>query len=124
LKIELRKIPFNKKEFETSFENVSLKGVFYKENQNVIKIEAVLSGIIEVDCIKCATPFTREINENLKLIITDKIFNGFDEEFDVIEIPSQTIDFDDIITSEIESIKLDFDNVCNNCEDEIDLEFN
>ena len=124
MKIELKKIPFNPKEFETSLDGVKLKGVFYKENQNVAKIEAILSGTIQVDCNICADSFVKEIDDNLKLIITDKIFNGFDEEFDVIEIPSQTIDFDDIITSEIESIKLDFDNVCNNCEDEIDLEFN
>ena len=122
MKIELRKIPFEKREFETSFSGLTLKGIFYKENQNIAKIEANLSGEIEVDCIKCATPFMREIDEDLKLIITDRIYNGFDEEFDVIEINSQIIDFDDIITSEIESIKLDFSNVCDNCTDDIDLE--
>ena len=122
MKIEIRKIPFNKKDFETTLNGVIFKGVFYKENQNLIKIEATLNGDVEVDCIKCATPFIREINENLKLIITDKIYNGFDKEFDVIEISNQIIDFDDIITSEIESIKLDFSNVCDNCTDEIDLE--
>jgi len=115
LKIELRKIPFNEKEFQTSFKNVELKGVFYKENHNLAKIEATLSGEIEVDCNICATTFTKKINETLKLIITDKIYNGFDDEYDVIEIFSNIIDFDDIITSEIESIKLDFDNICDNC---------
>jgi uncharacterized metal-binding protein YceD (DUF177 family) len=115
LKIELRKIPFEKREFETSFSGLTLKGVFYKENQHTIKIEAKLSGVVEVDCIRCATPFKREIEEDLKLIITDRIFNGFDEVYDVIEIDSQIIDFDDIITSEIESIKLDFENICEKC---------
>ena len=121
MKIEIKKIPFEKREFETEFQNVKLKGIFYKENQNLVKIEANLSGDIEVECVKCASTFVRHIDENLKLIITDKIFNGFDEEYDVIEIPSQIIDFNDIISSEIESIKLDFENVCNNC-NEIDLE--
>ncbi len=121
MKIEIKKIPFEKREFETEFQNVKLKGIFYKENQNLVKIEANLSGDIEVECVKCASTFVRHIDENLKLIITDKIFNGFDEEYDVIEIPSQIIDFNDIISSEIESIKLDFENICNNC-NEIDLE--
>ena len=121
MKIELKKIPFNPKEFETSYEGMSLKGVFYKENHNLAKIEATLSGEVEVDCNRCATTFTRKINEDLKLIITDKIYNGFNEEYDVIEINSNIIDFDDIITSEIESIKLDFENICNDCQDlEID----
>jgi len=118
LKIELKKIPFNPKEFETSFEGLTLKGVFYKENHNLAKIEATLSGEIEVDCNRCAATFTKKINEDLKLIITDKIYNGFDEEYDVIEIFSQLIDFDDIITSEIESHKLDFENICDNCKKE------
>jgi hypothetical protein len=92
-----------------------LKVFFYKENQNIAKIEATLSGKIEVDCNRCANTFIKEINEDLKLIITDRIYNGFDEEYDVIEIFSQLIDFDDIITSEIESHKLDFENICDNC---------
>ena len=121
MKIEIKKIPFEKREFETEFQNVRLKGIFYKENQNLVKIEANLSGNSEVECIKCASTFERTIDENLKLIITDKIYNGFDEEYDVIEIPSQIIDFNDIISSEIESIKLDFENICNNC-NKIDLE--
>jgi len=115
LKIELKKIPFNPKEFETSLDGVKLKGVFYKENQNVAKIEAILSGTIQVDCNICADSFVKEIDDNLKLIITDKIYNGFDKEYDVIEIFSNIIDFDDIITSEIESHKLDFENICDNC---------
>jgi len=121
LKIEIKKIPLEKREFETEFQNVQLKGIFYKENQNLVKIEANINGEIEVECVKCASTFNRTINEDLKLIITDKIYNGFDEEYDVIEIPSQIIDFNDIISSEIESIKLDFENVCDNCH-EIDLE--
>jgi hypothetical protein len=115
LKIELRKIPFNPKEFETEFNGLKLKGVFFKEKQNLAKIEAKLSGKIEVDCNKCADSFIKNIDEDLKLIITDKIYNGFDEIYDVIEINSNIIDFDDIIMSEIESHKLDFENICEKC---------
>ena len=123
MKIELKKIPFTPKEFEAKCCNLVLKGVFYKENQNIAKIEANLSGEVEVECNRCATPFTKKVDEDLKLIVTDRIYNGFDNEYDVIEFTSQIIDFDDIITSEIESIKLDFENICDNCE-AIDLEFN
>jgi hypothetical protein len=121
LKIELRKIPFDKREFETTFEGLTLKGIFYKETHNIAKIEAKLSGEVEVDCVRCANSFNRKVDEELKLIITDKVFNGFDEIYDVIEIDSQIVNFDDIITSEIESIKLDFENICDKCK-ENDLE--
>ena len=123
MKIELKKIPFNKGEFETSLNNVKLKGSFYKETPNIAKIEAILSGEVEVECVKCLENFTKQVNEELKLIITDRVYNGFDEEYDVIEINSNIIDFDDIITSEIESIKLDYDNICEKCkESNLDLE--
>jgi len=114
LKIALKKIPFNKSDFETKLDNLILKGTFFKEDNNSAKIDATLKGEIEVECIKCLSPFKREINEELKLIITDKIYNGFDEEYDIIEIDSNIIDFDDIITSEIESIKLEY-NICEKC---------
>ena len=114
MKIALKKIPFNKSDFETKLDNLILKGTFFKEDNNSAKIDATLKGEIEVECIKCLSPFKREINEELKLIITDRIYNGFDEEYDIIEIDSNIIDFDDIITSEIESIKLEY-NICEKC---------
>ncbi len=117
MKIEFRKIPTTPKEFKTSKDGLELKGILYKESQDISKIEAVLSGKVEVECIRCASKFGRIVNEEMKLIVTDKIYNGFDDEFDVIEIDSQIMDFDDIIMSEIESIKLDFENICNNCKD-------
>jgi len=123
LKIELRKIPFNKSDFETSLNDIKLKGSFYKETPNIAKIEAILSGEVEVECVKCLNNFTKKVEEELKLIITDRVYNGFDDEYDVIEINSNIIDFDDIITSEIESIKLEYDNICEKCkESNLDLE--
>ena len=123
MKIELRKIPFNKSDFETSLNDIKFKGSFYKETPNIAKIEAILSGEVEVECVKCLNNFTKKVEEELKLIITDRVYNGFDDEYDVIEINSNIIDFDDIITSEIESIKLEYDNICEKCkESNLDLE--
>ena len=123
MKIELRKVPFNKSDFETSLNDIKLKGSFYKETPNIAKIEAILSGEVEVECVKCLNNFTKKVEEKLKLIITDRVYNGFDDEYDVIEINSNIIDFDDIITSEIESIKLEYNNICEKCkESNLDLE--
>jgi len=123
LKIELRKIPFNKSDFETSLNDVVIKGIFYKETPNIAKIEAILNGEVEVKCVKCLEYFTKKVEDELKLIITDRVYNGFNNEYDVIEINSNIVDFDDIITSEIESYKLEYDNICEECkESDIDLE--
>ena len=115
MKIALRKIPFNPNNFTTELDGITLKGTFFRETPNIAKIEAVLDGEVEVECVKCLKNFTRKIDEKLKLIITDRVYNGFDEEFDVIEIDSNIVDFDEIISSEIESIKLEYDNICEEC---------
>jgi len=119
LKVEFKKIPFQERNFETSFNGLTLKGIYFKESVDIVKIEADLFGKISVNCNRCAESFDRIIDEKLKLILTNKIYNGFDNEYDVIEILSERIDFNDIITSEIESIKLDFENICQNCQNEL-----
>jgi uncharacterized metal-binding protein YceD (DUF177 family) len=121
MKIEFRKVPFKESEFNTSYEDLTLNGIFYKENPHLVKLNGSLKGKVEVSCIKCLNNFTIDIDEKLNLILTDRVFDGFDEEYDVIEIENSFINFDEIIISEIESIKSDY-NICESCENkEIDF---
>jgi len=121
MKIEFRKVPFKESEFNTSYENLALNGIFYKENPHLVKLNSSLKGEVEVSCIKCLENFVREVDEELNLILTDRVFDGFDEQYDVIEIENSFIDFDEILKSEIESIKSDY-NVCDKCKNsEIDF---
>ena len=46
------------------------------------------------------------INEDLKLLLSDGVFKGNEDEFLVIEIENSLIDFDEIIQSEVNSIKV------------------
>ncbi len=121
MKIEFRKVPFKEAEFDTSYEDINLKGIFYKENPNLVKLNSTLKGQVEVSCVKCLENFTINVDEKLNLILTDRVFDGFDKDYDVIEIENSFIDFDEIIISEIESIKSDY-NICENCKSkEIDF---
>ena len=87
------------------------------------KIEFIISS---KDLEKFAYPFERGMNMYETNLFTEKkkssfyLQGGTKVRKDVLDI-KEFIDFDDIITSEIESIKLDFENVCKNCEI-IDLE--
>ena len=106
---------------EKTIEGLTLRGESIKNKDNFI-ITGTLEGDVEVECVKCLKPFTKHIKEDLKLKVVKPPFNGFDEEYDIIE--QEKLDIDEIIKSEIESIRSDFSNICKDCENkELDEEF-
>lgn len=114
MKIEFKKVPQDKKELNVSFNSVNIEGTFCRISPTLVKIEAKLKGEITVDCSRCPNELTLELNEDLNLIISNGIFKGDEDDFLVIEV-DETIDFDSIIDSEINSIKSDY-YLCNICE--------
>jgi len=81
-------------------------------------LQGKITGFVEVECVKCLKTYKKEVNEDIKLKIVKPPYNGFDEEWDIIE--QEKFDLNEILTSEIESYKLDY-NVCENCKN---IEFN
>ena len=114
MKIEFKKIPQEKKEFNTSLNSVKIEGTFCRISSSLVKIEANLIGNIEIDCSRCGALETLNINEDLKLLLSDGVFKGNEDEFLVIEIENSLIDFDEIIQSELNSIKSDY-HLCDEC---------
>ncbi len=115
MKIEFKKIPQEKKEFNTSLNSVKIEGTFCRISSSFVKIEASLIGNIEIDCSRCGALETLNINEDLKLLLSDGVFKGNEDEFLVIEIENSLIDFDEIIQSEVNSIKSDY-LLCKDCD--------
>jgi uncharacterized metal-binding protein YceD (DUF177 family) len=124
MKIEFRKVPFTSKKFTTSFDSVKLEGTFCKISPLLIKLQANLSGQTGVECCRCGDEDTISVDENLEFLLSDGIFNDADSEELVIEIENHTIDFDEIIQSELSSIKSDY-HICEKCSlnDSINKEF-
>jgi len=114
MKIEFKKVPQQKKELEVVFNSVKIEGTFCRISQTLIKIEAKLIGNIDIDCSRCGDVSPLNLNEELKIILSDGVFKGEEDEFVVIEIESGLIDFDEIIQSELSSIKSDY-FICNKC---------
>ncbi len=114
MKIEFRKVPQTKKELETFLDSVKIEGTFCKISSSLVKIEANLLGTTSIDCSRCGDSESLLLNEELKLLLSDGIFKGDEEEFLVIEIENGLIDFDEIIESELNSIKSDY-HICQNC---------
>ena len=107
---------------EKEINGLKLIGESQKVNKDEYILTGKLSGDLEVECVKCLKPFKKHIEEDIKFKIVKPPFDGFDEEYDIIE--QEKFNIDEIIKSEIESIKSDFFNVCENCKNkEFDEEF-
>lgn len=114
MKIEFKKVPNDTKELKTEFNSVKIEGTFCKISSSLVKIEARIFGKTQMDCSRCALVETVDFDEELKLLLSDGIFKGEEDDFLVVEIENSLIDFDEIIQSEINSIKSDY-YLCKNC---------
>jgi uncharacterized metal-binding protein YceD (DUF177 family) len=121
--IDFRKVSASPCPINLRIDGLSLDGTFQKKSKNIVSVNANLKGTLNLPCDSCGEDFDLDINENLELQISNGVLDNV-EEFDIIEIFDEKIDFDDIISSEIENIKLDF-NHCQNCKDnKKEFEFN
>ena len=121
MKIEFRKVPYQERELELSQSGLTLKATFFKEDNHTVKVDGTLSGNITVSCIKSLCEFEKEVNEPIHILFSNRVYEGFDEEYDVIEV-GLVVDFDAILEMEIASLQSDY-NICPTCESkEINLE--
>ena len=104
-------------DIKKKIENIQFIGKSEKKGDFYI-VEGKITGFVEVECIKCLNQFKKMINEEVKFKVVKPPFNGFDNDYDIIE--QEKFNLDEILKSEIESLKLDY-NVCQNCQDK---EFN
>ena len=114
MKIEFKKVPQITKELEVIYDSVKIEGTFCRISQSLVKVEAVLKGNTDIDCCRCGTTEIIEVEEELKLLLSDGIYKNDESEYLVIELDNSLIDFDEIIESELNSIKSDY-HICNEC---------
>ena len=114
MKIEFKKVPQITKELEVIYDSVKIEGTFCRISQSLVKVEAVLKGNTDIDCCRCGTTEVIEVEEELKLLLSDGIYKNDESEYLVIELDNSLIDFDEIIESELNSIKSDY-HICNEC---------
>lgn len=114
MKIDLKKITTNLKDFSMVNErDISFSGKFFRTKDNLINIEAMICGKEMLICDRCGKEFESELNEEILVSISEGIYSG--DEDDVIEVFSNELDFDEILTSEIELIKSDY-HYCTECD--------
>ena len=98
-----------------TFENLTLEGESVKNKDASIVITAKLTGSVKVECVKCLNDFDKKIDEDVKFKVVQPPYDGFDDEYDIIE--QEKYDLEEILKSEAESIKNDY-NVCEECQKE------
>ncbi|MEA2017714.1 MAG: hypothetical protein U9N59_04640 [Campylobacterota bacterium] len=123
MKIEFRKAPLDGSEFEINSNSVKFLGTFCKISSKLAKISAKLNGNCDVDCCKCGVNMTVKVDESIDFLVSDGNYEPNehnDDEFVIIEAQNHTIDFDDILHSEIESLKSEY-YVCDTCKNNDNL---
>ena len=79
MNIPFRRITKTPTEFEVSSNGVTLKGTVVFKERNIVLLQAQLQGEIELTCDICAEDFATILNEKIELLVSDGIYEGFDE---------------------------------------------
>ncbi len=116
MKIEFKKVGFNKKEITISKQKLNLSGDLKRSGKDLVDFDAKLQGQVSVECSRCGKEFELDVDEKLDLKLSDGVYRGFDEEVDVIEFYDGSIDMQQLIDSEEASIQLDY-NICKECKE-------
>jgi hypothetical protein len=115
MSIPFRKIGTTAQEFETHENGTTFKGSLKHYQRGLIMLEGHIHGILNVTCDICAENFDTILDEKLTFLLSDGIFNGHDENYDVVEFLDGTIEIDELLTSELESIRSDYHR-CPGCQ--------
>ena len=116
MKISLRTLPVEGQPFNQEFEDVTFSGTVRKKRDLIAFLSAEIVGKVLLTCDRCAEEFEEAINEKQEMLISDGIFNGSDESYDIIEAENGLIDFELILQSELNLFRGDY-HYCAACAD-------
>lgn len=118
MKIEFRKIGFDKKPFSLDLKSddfdIKINGSIYREQSSVrdglIKLDSTMSGTIKLVCDISGEEFIKDISEEVIIFVKNGYYEEthIDENLAVVEVFDNFIDLDSIFLGEIESLKLDY----------------
>ncbi len=117
MEIVLRKVGKTPFLFEKNLDNLKIKGFLQFDSGKLLKLEAKLSGFVNCTCDRCGKEFTKDVDEELDLFVSDGMLQDKDSSYiDVVEAFDGKFNLDDFIRSEEQLIK-DGYNYCMECVD-------
>jgi uncharacterized metal-binding protein YceD (DUF177 family) len=123
MKIAFRKLGSQPLHFEVNSDNALFSGDLTLKKSNLAQLNGTITGSISIPCDLCAEEVEKSLNEEITFCLSDGLYEGTDEELDVVEIDKSMIDLEELLKSEIELIKSDY-FCCENCEGtSLDREF-
>ncbi|HLD22417.1 MAG TPA: YceD family protein [Sulfuricurvum sp.] len=123
MKITFRKLGSQPLHFEVNSDNALFSGDLILKKSNLAQLNGTITGSISIPCDLCAEEVEKSLNEEITFCLSDGLYEGNDEELDVVEIDKSMIDLEELFKSEIELIKSDY-FCCENCEGtSLDREF-
>jgi len=123
MKIPFKKLASQPLDFEVNRDNARFSGEIILKKRNLAQLNGTITGSISIPCDICAETIEKELDEEVSFYLSDGVFDGNDEELDVVEIEQSIIDMDELFRSEIELIRSDY-YCCSNCEGKsLDKEF-
>ncbi|AQW85642.1 putative protein (DUF177 domain) [Campylobacter pinnipediorum subsp. caledonicus] len=116
MKINFLKISNNGFPFDLDSNGLKFFGNLRKADKNLVLCEAKMTGKTDVLCDRCGKEMTLELDEDIKIFISDGVYNDEGEDLmDVIEFFNNEIDLDEVFESELQAYKSDY-FYCNECE--------
>ncbi len=115
MNIPFRRVTTSPQTIEVSGDGVKLEGTLSFKQRNIVMLDGEINGKLSVPCDICAEQFDIILHDKVKLLLSDGIYQGSDDEYDVIEM-NDIIDLDELLHSEIELIRSDY-HTCKRCED-------
>ena len=115
MKIAFKKLGSLPLHFEVNSDNAFFSGDLTLKKSNLAQLNGTITGSISIPCDICAEEIEKSLHEDISFYLSDGIFEGSNEELDVVEIDQSMIDLEEILKSEIELIKSDY-FCCTQCE--------
>jgi uncharacterized metal-binding protein YceD (DUF177 family) len=117
MEIVFKKVPATGVDFETSIDELRFYGTAQKASKNLVHCIGKIEGTLIHPCDRCGNDFTLAINEKVKILASDGIYESDDELLDVIEFFDARLNFDTILQSEIGMIQSDY-HYCSTCKED------
>jgi len=115
MKVEFSKIK-GEKSFVLEREGVEAIYTLKPKNRELLFCSQKIAGKIETLCNRCGTELVVDVDETTQLLISNGIYNGFDDQLDIIEADRGVIDFDETLSGELHLIESGY-FYCSNCKD-------
>ncbi|KAA6227135.1 MULTISPECIES: DUF177 domain-containing protein [unclassified Campylobacter] len=109
MKIEFSKINQTPYPFTLNLENMVFDGKIQRVNQNLVKINSTMQGVVYRPCDRCGEEIELDIDENLELFASDGIFkDDTHTPSDVMEFFDGQINLIELGISELEAYLSDY----------------